>query len=398
MSLAAFESVLGAEHVQTIDGERLDGVPVIGEIRPGTPEEVAGCLQVAAAEAQAVLVCGGGSKLGWGNAADTPTLVRLLLTRLDHPLELDAAEGVAVVGPGVSLVRLRDEAAAAGKRVLLGAPHPGATVGGSVAADAFCAAVHPSHRLRDEILGLQVALPSGSLARAGGRVVKNVTGYDLVRLHCGAYGTLGVITEVTLRLRPISEQRWVVTRRVSSSAEACRLAGELSESRVEPTAAAVRTREGEGLLVWILEGSEADVRARAERFEGERAEPTLWEEIEGSLASVPTPGHARLRVLGRPSDTEARWLWLESVGGKPALALPLVGLVFGDLAEEAVPEAVGAARESGTAVFVEHASPALKGRVDVFGSAPDTMPLMRVLKARFDPNRVLAPGRFVGRI
>jgi glycolate oxidase FAD binding subunit len=229
-------------------------------------------------------------------------------------------------------------------------------------------------------------------------VVKNVSGYDLVRLHCGAYGTLGVITEVTVRLRPIPEQRCILVRRVSSSDEAFRLAGELLESRAEPAGAALLFREKERLLAWVLEGSETDVQGRSTRLEGERAGPGIWEEIDGILASVPPHGHARLRVLGRPSDVEALWRWLEGVGGRPAVALPLLGVVFGDLDEEAVPEAVGAARASGTAVFVEHASPRLKRGVDVFGPAPDTTPLMRALKARFDPNRVLAPGRLVGRV
>lgn len=398
MSLAVFERVLGAEYVRTVDEERLDGVPIIGEVRPGTSEEVAACLRVATEEGQALLACGGGSKLAWGNTPDASTLVRLSLSRLDHPFELDAAEGFATAGVGISLARLREGASALGKCTLLDGPHERATVGGSVAADAFGATINRDRRLRDELLGLQVALPCGSLARAGGRVVKNVTGYDLVRLHCGAYGTLGVITDVTLRLRPIPEQRSILTRRVSSTDEAFRFAGELGESRVEPAGAAVRFRDGDGFLAWVLEGSEAGVRARAARFEGEIAEARVWEEIDEILASVAPDGCARLRVLGRPSDTETLWRWLEGIGGKPAVALPLVGLVFGDLVEEAVPGAVGAARASGTAVFVEHASPSLKGRIDVFGPAPDTTPLMRALKTRFDPNRVLAPGRLVGRV
>jgi FAD/FMN-containing dehydrogenase len=135
MSLAGFQRVLGAEHVRTIEGERLDDVPIIGEVRPGTSEEVAACLRLATEERQALLACGGGTKLAWGNTPDAPTLVRLSLARLDHPFELDAPEGIATVGGGVPLARLSERATAEGKRTLLASPHDLATVGGGVATD-----------------------------------------------------------------------------------------------------------------------------------------------------------------------------------------------------------------------------------------------------------------------
>lgn len=398
MPLAAFERLLGSDHVRAIDGENLDGAPISGEIRPGTPEQVAACLRIASEEKQAVVACGGRSKLGWGNRPETGPLVLLSLVGLEHPYDLDADEGIVTTGVGVGVAQLREDAAAAGKRTLLDGPHAGATVGGTVAADPVCAGVAPDRRLRNDLLGIQVALPSGSLSRAGGRVVKNVSGYDLVRLQCGAHGTLGVITEVTLRLRPIPEARSVFARTLPSIEEAFHRAGELLESRVEPAGAAIHFGHGHCSLLWVLEGSEADVRGRAGRFEGESVEAGAWDEVDRSLVSAPPEGNARVRLLGRASDTETLCSRLEGAGGTPVVGLPLLGLVFGDLPEEVVPQLVGAAQESGTPVFVEQASPELKGRLDVFGLLPDTLSLMRALKARFDPARVLSPGRFVGRI
>jgi glycolate oxidase FAD binding subunit len=325
-------------------------------------------------------------------------LTRLSLERLDGPFDLQAEEGIVTAGAGVRLTRLRDEGSARGKRTLLETPYPGATVGGTVATDAFPAALTIDRRLRNDLLGIQVALPSGTLARAGGRVVKNVTGYDLVRLHCGACGTLGVITEVTVRLRPGPESRRILTRQSPSVDEAFRLAGNLLESRVEPAGSAICIADGDAILVWVLEGSEADVRARAGRLEGDSVEPSVWDGIDRSVASVPPDAHARLRLMGRATDSSALWRWLERAGGKPTLALPLMGLVFGELPEAVVPQQVGAARESGTTILIEHGSPGLKGRVDALGPAPDSLPVMRALKARFDPRRVLAPGRAIGRL
>jgi glycolate oxidase FAD binding subunit len=393
----AFEALLGSRHVQETRGEHLDGVPIRCEVRPGTPEEVAACLRIAGEERQALFACGGATKLDCGNVVDSSELLRLSLARLDQPFELQPDEGIATLGAGVSLARLRDQVAAHGKWTLLDTPHPNATVGGTVATDAFSALLSADRRLRNDLLGIRVALPGGTLARAGGRVVKNVTGFDLVRLHCGAYGTLGVITEVTVRLRPVPETNCVLARPASSVIEAFHMAGMLVESRAEPAGAAIRPTETGLLVSWVLEGSEADVRVRAERFRGEGADSSVWSEVQAALVSIPPDGAARVRLLGRTSDVAAMWRWLEEAGGKPIVALPLVGIVVGDRPEDRVLDRVGAARESGKTVVIERASPTIKGRIDVFGPVPDSVPLIRALKARFDPQRLLSPGRALGR-
>jgi glycolate oxidase FAD binding subunit len=398
MPLGPFEAIVGPEFVRETHGESLDGIPLVGEISPATAEEIAACLRAAAEGGQPLVPCGGGSKLLLGNRPDAKGLVRLSLSRLDATFDLDAEEGVGTASAGVRLERLRSEAAAMGRRTRIDTPHPGATVGGTIATGAFGPALHADRRIRDDLLGVRVALPSGALTRAGGRVVKNVTGYDLVRLQCGAHGTLGVVTESTFRLRPAPEDRRLLARRLSTVDEAFEVAGRLLASGAEPDGSAVRSEEGGALLLWVLEGSEGAVSARASRFEGETADEAAWNELERVLVSPASEGAARLRLMERPSDTSALWARLGSVGGRALVALPGTGIVLGDVPEERAPAAVEGLRRSLAAVVVEQASAVLKERIDVFDPAPDTLPLMRALKVRFDPERILSPGRFVGRI
>jgi glycolate oxidase FAD binding subunit len=160
-----FEELVGRDGVRQAPDDRLDGIPIAFEVSPGTAEEVAACLRVAAEQRAAVVASGGGSKLAWGNPPDAKEVVRLSLARLDRTFSIEAEEGIGIVGAGVRLDRLREATAALGRRSLLDTRHEGATVGGTVATEAFGASLGPENRLRGELLGIQVALPNGTLAR-----------------------------------------------------------------------------------------------------------------------------------------------------------------------------------------------------------------------------------------
>ncbi len=389
-----FEALVGRDHVRAPTDERIDDVRVAIEVCPSTPEETAACLRVAREQRVAVVASGGGSKLGWGNLPDTKELLRLSLARLDGTLDLDADEGVGVIGAGVRLDRLREATLRIGRRTRLDTPHDGATAGGTVATDAFGATHDPARSLRNDLLGIQVALPNGTLARAGGRVVKNVTGFDLVRLQCGAYGTLGIITELAVRLRPVPAERRTLRRDLSSSEEALRAAGELCAAPVHPAGSAVVGSR----LLWVLEGSVSDVAERASRFGSDPAAPDDWDEVERLIVEPPRTGHSRVRILGPHSRVPALAAWLSSSCGTPRVVLPGAGIVIGDLPERDAVRRITAGRGEGLTLFVESGSTALKGSLDVFGSPPEAMAVMRGLKERFDPDRIVAPGRFLGRI
>jgi glycolate oxidase FAD binding subunit len=395
-----FEQIVGSAQVSVPAGESLDGKPVTLVLRPGTPEEVAACLAEASERAAALVVAGGGSKLCWGNPPDARGVVRLDLTRLDSRIDVNPDEGVATVQAGTRVTDLARELAPHGKRTALETPHSGATVGGTIAADAFGPDVAPDRRLRDEVLGLEVALANGSLTRCGGRVVKNVTGFDLVRLYCGSLGTLGVITAATFRLRPSPEARRLLGRGFDSWDAGIAFAGELLRGRVDPAAVAVRPDAAAAEVLWLIEGSEPDVASRAACEPGDAREVADWRRIEAETAGGDGAEPIRLRLGARASDTLALCDAIRELASERAvrLALPRAGLVFADVPVGALEPLFARATARGWTAFAERAPDDVKRRVDVFGPPPDTLPLMRALKQRFDPQRVLSPGRFVGRI
>jgi glycolate oxidase len=169
---------------------------------PGSTEEVAAVLRVAAELGVPVVPRGAGTNLSAGTVAQLGGVV-LVLTRMDRLLALDADDLVAVCEPGLPTARL---AAAAAGANLLYPPDPGSrttsTIGGNVAECAGGLRGLKYGVTRDYVLGLEAVLATGETIRCGGRLVKDVAGYDLVRLLCGSEGTLAVITELTLRLVP----------------------------------------------------------------------------------------------------------------------------------------------------------------------------------------------------
>ena len=208
----ALAAVLPAEHVVTdpdvLQAHRHDqadwapsGVPRV-LVRPGSTAEVQAVLRVASAHRVPVVARGAGSGLSGGANAVEGGLV-LSLTRMNRILEVDRQSLFAVVQPGVINGALK---AAAAERGLWYAPDPASwefsTLGGNLATNAGGLCCVKYGVTGDAVLGLEVVLADGSVVRTGGRTVKNVAGYDLTRLFVGSEGTLGIITEATLRLRP----------------------------------------------------------------------------------------------------------------------------------------------------------------------------------------------------
>jgi glycolate oxidase FAD binding subunit len=393
-----FASIVGDEHVHVPAGSTLDGAKIEAVVSPGSAEQVAACLGAARDAGIALVARGGGSKLHWGNPPDAGALVLLDLSRLNAAPEVEPDEGIVTVEAGMAVGALARAAAEQGTRTSLDGSFPNATVGGTIAADPVGPTHSIEHRPRNDLLGLQVALPNGELTRAGGKVVKNVTGFDLVRLYCGSLGTLGVITQATLRLRSSPVARVVLRRDFSRLDAALGAVAELM-SVLEPAGVGLRTSGAATALLWLLEGGEPSVAEYAGRFEGEDAGVEAWEELGREIgAPEPQTGSARVRVGARPTDTRSICHELERLGGARALrlVLPRTGVAFAEIPAESLPELWRAAAVEDWALFVERLPAELD--YDVFGPEPDGLPLMRALKRRFDPDRVLAPGRYVGRI
>ena len=380
--------------------ESLDGVPLTGTLRPADASEVAALLADARGRGAALVPSGGASKLHWGNRSDAEKLERLDLSGLDGPLEVNADEGIATVAAGVPVAELERAVREVGKRTRLPGLYAAATVGGTIAADPVGPDTQPDQRLRNELLGLEVALTNGELTRSGGRVVKNVTGFDLVRMYCGSLGTLGVITLATLRLWPLPESRTVRVRELSSVDAAIEAAHTILARGVEPAGLAVLPGDAGAKLVWCIEGLQVDVEERGKRAEGERADESQWSEAALSIAGAEAlaSGTCAVRLAGRPSDAAPIARSLAGAGGRLRAVLPALAMLWAVVEEEALPGLAERAAQSRWALFVERADPAYKSGRDVFAPLPEALPLMRALKSRFDPERVLNPGRFVGGI
>ncbi|MCA1691050.1 MAG: FAD-binding oxidoreductase, partial [Actinobacteria bacterium] len=174
---------------------------------PSTPDEAGEVMRAAGARGQRIRIRGGGTKLSWGRPSEPPE-IEVSTERLNRVVEHNEGDLTAVFEAGVTLARAQEALADADQMVALdpplGAPggNEGATIGGMVATSDSGPLRHRYGAPRDLILGITVALSDGTIAKAGGKVIKNVAGYDLSKLFTGSFGTLGLIVAVVLRLHP----------------------------------------------------------------------------------------------------------------------------------------------------------------------------------------------------
>jgi FAD/FMN-containing dehydrogenase len=197
--------------------QEVDGAKLEIAIEPRDDQSLARSVATLAERGIGAIVRGGGTRIGFGNP---PRGARVLLStrRLAGVVEVDADEGVVRALAGTPLGEVRDEVLAAGWLLPFDAPGTHTTLGGVLAT----AAIGPRHlgfgRPRDLVLGLDVVLGDGARTRCGGRVVKNVTGYDLMKLQIGAHGAFGVIRAAWLRLRPLPESERTLSAVIGSDA------------------------------------------------------------------------------------------------------------------------------------------------------------------------------------
>jgi glycolate dehydrogenase FAD-binding subunit len=337
-------------------------------IHPHTKADVAEALREATAAHTPLLVVGGRQHMDRGN----PSLAEaeLWTTQLDRLVSYAPEEMLAVVEGGMRAHDLALALAERGQEWPADAP-PDATVGGTIAAGVSSVRRARVGHVRDSVVEMELVTGDGRAIRSGARTVKNVTGYDVHRLMTGSLGTLGVIVQVALKLRPLPEA--VRTLRAEGS-----IALATSVGTAAPSAAAVLA--GPEAVTVRLEGWRSEVEEVATALR----ELAAWEEVE----ALPTPPDAAtlLEVAVPPSCVSA------AVEGSPAwLALPGVGLAW--IAAGSA-ETVDAVRTRVAALG--GIAPAVHGPGGL-GSSPLPAPeVQRRLKEAFDPAGVLAPGRAWG--
>jgi glycolate oxidase FAD binding subunit len=429
---AALAAVVGADAVRT--GEAARAWTVAGRapgavVWPRSIDAVARCLELAHAERLAVVPTGQGTRLHWGGPPSRLDVV-LSVARLDGVLAHEPADLTASVEAGVTLSQLNAALAPHGQRLPLDPPRAQtSTVGGLIATAASGPYRARYGTMREALLGVTVVQADGTVTQGGGRVVKNVTGYDMPKLHVGALGTLGVVVAAHLRLQPVPavEQTWLFE---FESAEAALdsalqvLDAALTLSRVELldggalAALAPGRAAGAGVAVTVGSVPEA-VRAQGGRIEDacrrsgghvvSLAEPDAWWRAVADLSWPAGPADLALRIGSRATDVVKALRALEAARDPGAagrataeVANGVLHAVVGGPAALAAPAWLPRLRESlaglEATVVVEHAPAECAAALDVWGDAGPALGLMRALKGELDPRGVLNPGRFVGGI
>lgn len=390
--------------------DAVDGVQPSAVARPTTIAAVSALLREATGAGLVTVVRGAGTAMGWGLPPERADLV-VDLTGLDRIVEHEAGDLVVVTEAGVALRTLQEHVGEAGQELAADVPleryDAGSTVGGALATAATGPRRLQRLALRDLVLGATVVLADGTVTSSGGKVVKNVAGYDLAKLVTGSYGTLGVIVRAAFRLHPVRPARAFVTR-TGPLGEVADLARRVVASQLAPAAVELDRPAGsdDATVSVLLEGAHDAVAVRAEEARlvlgGEvGAAPDWWSRLPpGDVTAKVTATLAGVRgVLEAARTAEQRHGGAVAVRGSAAGVLHAgitapgaaeVGRVVADL------RTVAPTPRDGTVVVL--AGPAaLRTGVDVWGPVGG-LELMRDIKDRLDPGRHLAPGRFVGGI
>ena len=390
--------------------DHVDGVVPGLVARPEDTDQVAEVLRATAAHGLSVVPRGRGTKLSWG-MPPTSADVLLDVSALDQVVEHAAGDLIVVTQAGARLAALQEVVGGGGQRLALDEPVSGASIGGTLATNASGARRVTTGTARDLLIGITVVRADGVVAKAGGRVVKNVAGYDLGKLLIGSFGTLAVITEAVFRLHPVPvASRWVSTP-VSDPTQAQDVVQAVLHGQAVPSAIEVEwPTDGQGAVHVLLEGREDGVEGRATTVRGllgGAAIETPDDPAGGATYPWDTTATGKDRatclkltfVLSGLADVlaTAREAGLH-VRGSAGAGVAYAALGAGASVESAH-DAVRRIRETcahagGSAVVVD-APAAVKASVDVWGPVP-ALDLMRRVKDQFDADHRLSPGRFVG--
>ncbi|MBX5490674.1 MAG: FAD-binding oxidoreductase [Chloroflexi bacterium] len=428
------EAVLGDERVTAY---RLAGrVPALA-VRPPVPEAVAAVLAIADELGAAVVPWGGGTAQAIGyppRAFDLALDVRALA----HVLHYEPADLTLSVQAGITLAAIDRLLGEHGQRLSLDGARPEhATLGGIVAANLAGPRRLRYGTARDALIGVCAALTDGTLAHGGGRVVKNVSGYDMMKLFLGSLGTLGVLVELNFKVLPRPAREVALALGFETAGAALDAVAALLDSVLQPVAAivldpALAPRLVAGARGWTLvvgfEGAPAttarqvrEVRERAAGWCGAvvcelegAAAGVLWRQLaEYQQPDVEPVDRALVKVVVSPSEVGAVLDATTELAAAAGIALDqaadaAVGLVYWRLKrpEGLAPEAFGQALATVQQGLVQRfeqsvvlSCPAgVKPHLPLWGREPSGIAVMRAIKQQFDPHGILNPGRFVGGI
>jgi len=408
-------SIAGAEHFRAATGEdALCGVLPQFVAEPRDEQQLAALLACANEAGLAVIPRGGGTKLSWGNRPARADLI-LSTGALNRIREHAWADLTVTVEAGCTFQSLQESLAQHGQRLALDPLWPErATIGGVLSTNDSGALRLRFGSLRDLIIGVTLALPDGTIASSGGKVVKNVAGYDLPKLATGALGTLGVITRAVFRLHPKPRTSRTVSFATASIEEMQKLVLAIQDSQLAHTGLQIRCGSGAAPVADVLfEATDAGLNAQETRLQG------ILESVS-SLPSSAQTWNARQCLFSAAGDNNL----IAKFSVLPAHLALTIQLLHG-LAEsqnvhwQTVVQAIGIGTlllegeanslravalhlrtelEQYGASFVVLNRPRELQALDAWGNPGDALALMRAVKSQLDPKSTLNPGRFVGAI
>jgi glycolate dehydrogenase FAD-binding subunit len=385
-------------------------------VEPGTERELAKVLKLADDAGLAVIPLGGGTKREWGNPPGRADLI-LSTTRLNRILEHAWADLTVTVEAGCTIAELQGTLAKRGQRLALDALWPEhATVGGVLSTNDSGALRLRFGSLRDLIIGVTLALPDGTLASSGGKVVKNVAGYDLPKLATGALGTLGVITRAVFRVHPLPKETCSLTCICDDVAEAQRLVLAVQDSKLAHSALQIRCDGKPQSQVDVLfEATQAGLVAQTKQLKSLTGNKTFGDSTSdvwnirqtlysatkqdgancaiAKFSTLPAQLANTIEALATLCADRVRWSTVVQATGIGCVRLEGEGRTM----ESALLSLRKDLEGTGGSLAVHH-SPLTVSRLEAWGGGGDALPLMRAVKQQFDPRNTLNPGRFVGGI
>jgi glycolate oxidase FAD binding subunit len=402
-----------------------ESVSIVDRVSPETPDDLADMIRAAAAQGTPVYPLGGETALNYGQPAKTPG-IGLSLSKLGRVIDYPSRDMTITVEAGITIAELAQTLAAEGQRLPVDAPDADrATLGGLIATNHSGTLRYGHGTLRDYVIGIAAVDGQGRTFHGGGRVVKNVAGYDFCKILVGSLGTLGVITQVTLKVKPLAPAAALVACNVADWNTAERLLSALVKSATTPALVELlsgpawqQAIAGTGVarLVVGLEGTAVEVdwmqRTLVSELQSQGASPELLSEQKAATLrqqliqfSATNDAPLTLKAAVRPSsvtrfikrifDVDAQ-ASIQAHAGNGIIIAQLPGFTAADVSRQLIGKLQPEAMQLGGHVAVL----ACDATIDLtrqarWGSPGAAIDLMQSIKRQFDPADILNRGRFV---
>lgn len=426
-SIVSPKQVCEWENIDTIQQKRIQAIthstPPSCIVYPHTQAELAEVIVCAAGNNWRVLPCGSGSKLNWGGIAAGIELV-VSTAHLNQVVQHAVGDLTVTAAAGTKFTEIQATLATAKQFLALDPVAPESATLGGIVATADTGSLRQRYRgVRDQLLGITFVRADGEIAKAGGRVVKNVAGYDLMKLFTGSYGTLGIITQVTFRVYPLQDTSATVV--LTGTAEAIAQATKtLRASALTPIKAdllssglVARLGIGEGCGLIVSFGSLAEsvkqqslilvelgqqLGLRGATY-SDKDEADLWQKLQLQMREEITEQTITCKIGVMPATSVATLTQLEQLAPQQAMGMIHVESGLGclrftspDLKPQTLLEVRSLCETHAGFLTILEAPVALKQQLDVWGYSGNALDLMRRIKQQFDPKSLLSPHRFVG--